>query len=337
MARTKPPLLALHELVPDQSGDCFVLLAEKQRSLTQSGKPYFTCRFADCQRTVTTMVWSDSPLFEKCEREWQPYRFYKIRGTYREHERYGHQFELIQIRPVNEGDSQEGFDEATLVEHSRWPREQMWRDLLELAQTQIVDEPLRRLVCTLLDQHAERLQRLPASQGRYYTFVGGLLEHTLAVTRSCVWLAQRYADYYKELRPSLNRDVVIAAALLHELGRVAEFGEDNLGRELSIPGRLLGAQLLGRDLVRAAARAQGDLNPELLGLLEHVLVSYLALPEWGSPRLPLIPEVLILHHADDLDAKLEMYIRCLTRDQAAGPFTERDPALGRSLLKSRTI
>ena len=61
--------------------------------------------------------------------------------------------------------------------------------------------------------------------------------------------------------------------------------------------------------------------------------SYLTLPEWGSPRLPLIPEVLVLHHADDLDAKLEMYARCLTRDTSPGPFTERDPQLGRALLK----
>ena len=64
----------------------------------------------------------------------------------------------------------------------------------------------------------------------------------------------------------------------------------------------------------------GGINPELLQLLEHIVLTHLSLPEWGSPRLPLIPEVLILHHADDLDAKLEMYLRCLTRDQSPGPF-----------------
>ena len=91
-------------------------------------------------------------------------------------------------------------------------------------------------------------------------------------------------------------------------------------------GRLFGHLFLGRDLVRDAAREQGDVNPELLRLLEHLIVTHLNLPEWGSPRLPLIPEVLILHHADDLDAKMEMYVRCLTRRPGAGPFTERDPA-----------
>ena len=62
-----------------------------------------------------------------------------------------------------------------------------------------------------------------------------------------------------------------------------------------------------------SAKEVPDLNPELLELLLHVVVSHLRLPEWGSPRLPLIPEVLILHHVDDLDAKVEMFARCLTK------------------------
>ena len=66
-------------------------------------------------------------------------------------------------------------------------------------------------------------------------------------------------------------------------------------------------------------------------------MSHLNLPEWGSPRLPLIPECLILHHADDLDAKLEMYARCLSRDTADGLFTARDPVLNRQLFKGRGV
>jgi 3'-5' exoribonuclease len=100
---------------------------------------------------------------------------------------------------------------------------------------------------------------------------------------------------------------------------------------------LFGHLFLGRDMVRDAARAQGDVNPELLQLLEHVLVSHLTLPEWGSPRLPMIPECLLLHHADDLDAKLEMYVRCLTHDVSPGPFTDRDPVLGKPLFKGRSV
>src|SRR5262249_54768907 len=118
---------------------------------------------------------------------------------------------------------------------------------------------------------------------------------------------------------------------------VLEFGADPLNVQPTIPGRLLGHLFLGRDLVRDAARELGDINPELLQMLEHVIISHLNHPEWGSPRLPLVPECLILHHADDMDAKLEMYLRCLDRDQEPGPFTARDPVLGRKLLKGRTM
>jgi 3'-5' exoribonuclease len=157
------------------------------------------------------------------------------------------------------------------------------------------------------------------------------------VVRNCLLLAERYIAYYPELKPPLNRDLIVAAAALHELGRVVEFGDEIATPSVTVPGRLFGPLMLGRDLVRDKARQLGDVNPELMQLLEHILISYLSLPEWGSPRLPLVPECLILHHADDLDAKLEMYLRCLTRDQSAGPFTERDPVLNRPLLKGRSV
>ena len=118
-----------------------------------------------------------------------------------------------------------------------------------------------------------------------------------------------------------------------------EFGEvvPGVSPAYTVAGRLVGHLILGRDLVRDTARELGDVNPELVQMLEHVILSHLALPEWGSPRLPLVPECLILHHADDLDAKLEMYVRCLSRDRGEGPFTERDPVLNRNLLKGRSV
>ncbi len=130
---------------------------------------------------------------------------------------------------------------------------------------------------------------------------------------------------------------MIAGAVLHDIGRTREFGEAVANVQPTVPGRLLGHLLLGRDLVRDAARELGDVSPELVLMLEHIIMSHLALPEWGSPRLPMIPECLIIHHADDLDAKLEMYVRCLSRDKEPGPFTARDPVLGKPLYKGRSV
>jgi 3'-5' exoribonuclease len=193
------------------------------------------------------------------------------------------------------------------------------------------------LVLSILDRHGEALKRLPATRERFYCFAGGLLEHTLSVTSLCINLAETYAARYPELKPPLNRDAIVAGAILHDIGRVLELGPEPVNPQPTVPGRLIGHLILGRDLVREAAREVGDLHPDLLQLLEHIVLTHLALPEWGSPRLPLAPEVLIVHHADDLDAKVEMYARCLMRDKEPGPFTARDPGLGKQLWKGRNV
>ena len=337
MSRTKPPVVRLSELRPGQQGDFFALLADKSKGATRDGKPFYTCRFRDLRRTASFMVWADGPWYERCEAEWREGQFYKLRATYGEHEKYGPQIDLTNLRPATEADAEDGFDPAEFVEQSRYDREAMFAELRGLAEAHLADEPLRRLVLSLLDWNAVALKRRPASVGRFYPFAGGLLEHTLSVTKSCLSLVERYAAYYTELKPPLNKDVVVAAAVLHDLGRVRELADDPLAPQPTVDGRLFGHLFLGRDLVRDAARAQGDVNPELLRLLEHVIITHLNLPEWGSPRLPLVPECLILHHADDLDAKLEMYARCLGRDASPGPFTDRDPSLGRQLYKGRTV
>src|SRR5262249_15594208 len=195
---------------------------------------------------------------------------------------------------------------------------------------------LKKLVLSILDTNATGLRPLPASQRHFHPFAGGWLEHTLSVTQSCLHLADKYRTHYPELQPPLNRDLLVAAAVLHDIGRLPEFS-DPLTLQKSVHGQMLGHLFLGRDLVRDAARDIPELNPELLLMLEHLIITHLSLPEWGSPRLPAIPECLILHHADDLDAKMEMYVRCLTRDLATGPFTDRDPVLGKQLFKGRKV
>jgi 3'-5' exoribonuclease len=338
MARAKPVLARLSELTPGQYADFFALLSDKSKGVTRDGKAYYSCRFRDNRRTVAFMVWSDSPWFAACETEWHAGHFYKVRGVYGEHERYGPQLtEIDNLREAGDADRATGFDPALLVECSRLDPAAMLTELTELVMRHVADEPLRRLVLGLLTAHAEPLKRLPATKDRFYPFAGGLLEHTLNVTHSCLHLAERYAAHYTELKPPLNRDLVVTGAVLHDIGRVLEMGEEALAPSLTIPGRLVGHLILGRDLVRDAARAQGDVNPELVQMLEHIILSHLALPEWGSPRLPLVPECLIIHHADDLDAKLEMYARCLSRDRADGPFTDRDPVLNRQLFKGRSV
>lgn len=335
--REKPVSVRLSDLTPGQFADFFAQLASRTRSTTREGKPYYACRFRDRKRTAAFLAWADSTWYEACERHWQEGKFYKIRAVYAEHEKYGPQIDIHQIRLVTDDDEGEGFRPTDFVDCTRRDPEVMFAELLQIAKTQIADLPLQRLVLTILERHAEAIKHLPATLNKFHPFVGGLLEHTLAVTQSCLFLAERYAAYYTELQPPLNRHLVVAGAILHDLGRVLEYDHEYLAPQPTVPGRLFGHLFLGRDLVRDTARELGDVHPELLALLEHLVISHLNLPEWGSPRLPLIPESLILHHVDDLDAKMEMYVRCLTRDQAPGPFTDRDPVLNRQLYKGRSV
>lgn len=335
----KPSVVPLHQLTPGPPADFFALLSDKQKGTTRDGKPYLACKFRDLRRTVSVMVWQDHKEFTNAE-QWQPGGFFKLRGTFAEHEKYGPQVELHQLREVKESDRADGFHEADFYDRSRFDSDVMFAELHAFAEKEIKDEPLRRLAVTLLDVHAKSLKQLPASDRRFYPFPGGWLEHVLNVTRNCAWLADRYGSHYPELTPPLNRDLIVTAAILHDIGRVAELNVPDVPSqpaELTVDGRLFGYILLGRDLIRNAAGAITNLNPELLTLLEHIVVSHLTLPEWGSPRLPAIPEVLILHHADDLDAKMEMYARCLTRDMSDGPFTDPDPMLKKPLLKKREV
>lgn len=335
MARV-PPVVRLSEMEPGQSGDFFAQLAERTRGTTRDGKPFFTCRFRDSRRSAVAMIWADVSHFEKCQSEWKEGACYKLRATYGEHERYGPQLDIENIRPVSDADQAAGFNLLDFIERSRFDPEKCFHDLRQLVEDQIRTEPLRRLTLLLLDRHAARLKILPASAKNYHPFAGGLVEHTLSVTRLCLDLAARYGEYYAELKPPLNRDLLAAGAVLHEIGRVAEL-DGSVPPQQTIEGRIHGHVILGRDLVRDAAREIPDFPPEMLLLLEHLNLTHLHHLEWGSPRLPVIPESLILHHVDDLDAKMEMYVRCLVRDTSDGPFTANDSILKKGLFKGRTL
>ncbi len=336
MAREKPPVFKLHELnTAHPSADFFALLSEKQ-PIANRGNAFYKCKFKDRKRTVSCAIWSDHPLFLDCEKAWKVNSFYKIRGHYIEHEKYGPCIEIHAIREINEDDRQDGFRESDFILTTRFDSNLLYKELLELVESELENQQLKELIRTLLAQFEDAIKIYPASGRTYYPFSGGWLEHTLNVMKNCMWLSQQYAERYPDLNP-FNRDLILAGAVLHDIGRLRELASTATSiPETTIEGHVLGHQILGRDLVRDAARSIAEFDPELLLLLDHMIISHLVKPEWGSLRLPVIPEVLILHYADDLDAKFEMYSRLLINDMKEGPFTESDPVLKKPLLKNRS-
>jgi 3'-5' exoribonuclease len=334
----KSAVMKLSEMQPGQFADCFVQLAEKKRGTTRENNPFITCKYRDARRTVGSVpIWGDAPLFEECQ-TWQIGQFFKVRGRLIEHERYGLQLEVEQIRPVEPRDEADGFSELEFLVQSRSDAEEVLAELVAFAGGEIADVPLRTLVLKLLTDNAGVLKRLPGSLRHYYRFVGGWLEHTVNVARNCALLADRYATSFPDLKPPLNRDLVVAGAILHDIGRVKDMEPEGSGLPLqrAVAGELFGHVILSHNMIASAAHDVPDLNPELLDLLLHIVLAHLKQPEWGS-RLPCIPEVLILHHVDDLDAKFEMFARCLANDTSDGALTERDTSLNRPLLKKRTV
>jgi 3'-5' exoribonuclease len=323
----------LADLKPGQQADCFVLLAAKDRATTRDGKPYYRVSFRDAVRSAVAMVWNDSNWFTECDGNWKIGTFYKLRCRYVENS-YGPQLELERVRAVEDADRNDGFDEGTLVKSSRFNVETMYTELLEIASEEISDEPLRQLVVGLLKDRAEAIRRAPAARKNHHAYHGGFLEHVLSVTRNALYFADKYAADYPNMQPPLSKSLVVAGAILHDIGKLIELEIRPEGSRRSAEGQLVGHILLGRDIVREQARSVPAIDRETLLRLEHIIIAHQNLPEWGSPVAPHTPEALLVYFADDVDAKFHMLATSLeTEDNGDEEFTSRDNAMRRNVFR----
>lgn len=309
----------LGELANGEEADFFALFASREELQTKHGKPYFKVTFRDAQREVSFPVWSDSPLAKACRDDWTPGEFYKLRAVYRETD-FGPQLDIRLIRAVTDADAAEGFDPAMCMPRSRRDPAEMFEELRSLAAGTIVDDSVSAVVTTLLDENRELLLKMPAATYNHHAYAGGFLEHVLSVAQTCAYLADKYAEACPELDPPLDGDLVVAGGILHDIGKLRELQLTPSGAEYSESGALIGHILQGRDMLREAAPKVGLAGEKLLRL-EHIIVAHQRLAEWGSPKPPMTPEALLVHYADDMDAKLQMMIAALIADAKNGPLT----------------
>jgi 3'-5' exoribonuclease len=200
---------------------------------------------------------------------------------------------------------------------------------LEDAIASVTEPGFRALLSSLLATESEAGQgfRLaPAATRNHHAHLGGLLEHTLSVTGICHHLAAHYGE-------RIDRNLLITGALLHDIGKVREIGAQ-AGFAYTDEGRLLGHILLGLRMVREGAIGL-DVPESRLLLLEHLIASHQGRYEWQSPREPRTLEALLLHYADDLDAKFDP-ARTAVESVERG-WTERDRVQHREWLRHRTL
>jgi 3'-5' exoribonuclease len=178
--------------------------------------------------------------------------------------------------------------------------EEMDAEVADLV-SQVQDPDYRRLLDCVFGNAVfwERFRMAPSAVSMHQAYLGGLIDHTLCVTKNALKMADNY--------PAANRDLLITGALLHDMGKVLEFSYD---RKIaySDAGRLLGHISIGNAMIEVHCHSLGNFPIKKKILLQHMILSHHGTLEYGSPRCPATLEALILHHADLLDAQLSNYL-----------------------------
>lgn len=238
------------------------------------------------------------------------------------------QFVISQLRKVSARDVQEHGLLQDLLPSTGQDISEMWEELLTIVDKKVQSPVLRRLLDSLLNEHEEEFCTFPAGVEIHHAYLGGFLEHVLSLARCAIF----FGDHHQEL----DRDLLIAGAILHDIGKLQELtGPVTPG--YTKEGRLIGHVVLGRDMLREAAARIPDFPEDLLLHLEHLIISHQGQLEWGAPRRPKTPEALALHYLDDLDAKLNRFLRILKQDKEDSEFTAYDRYFGRFLFKGRNL
>ena len=206
---------------------------------------------------------------------------------------------------------------------------EVFDELSELAEG-FKTKGLRDITLTLLRENREKLLRFPAAVKLHHATIGGLLQHTLAVTR----LGVKFAELY----PRLDRDLLLAGCMLHDIGKLTEMDVGGLGLAggYTAQGLLIGHIQIGANLVLTTAEKVGA-SKEAAMLLAHLILSHHGTAEFGSPKLPMIPEAEVLSLCDLADARLFEFFSALD-GVSRGGFSEKQWALeNRQLYQARSL
>ena len=337
---TDVPIVRFSEMIPGRISDTFAMLSAKEEAKTRDDKPYYRVAFKDGRRSATSMIWLDNGFFESCRDTWKVGSFYKLRCRFEESS-YGPQIEIDRIRPAVDTDREAGFDPNSFFPTTRYDRDEMFAELVSLVEEHVEDEPVRQLVLEMLEENGEGIRQHAAAVRNHHAFMGGYLEHTLSVVKTAIFLAEKYAVYYTQMNPPLSKSLVVAGAVLHDIGKMEELRFKPEGWEYTPRGRLVGHILIGRDMMLKKAAEIPELDEETVLRLEHMIVAHQGIPEWGSPVSPSTPEAMLVHYADDIDAKFhELAIQLENSQPADAEFTDHRNPLRRRIflgLKSEEI
>ncbi len=311
----KPAYIA--DLKADQAITSFFLVAEREIRQTREGNAYLRLELADCTGSVEARMWEN---FEAAAQDIERNDFVKVRGRV---EVYRNRVQLV-VERIRRADDAE-IEAVDYFPHTTQDIELLYGQLRELSQS--LENPwLKRLVLSVIEDPEIRpkLKRAPAAKWMHHACLGGLLEHVVSLCGLCRAVAARY--------PEANLDLLLTGAVLHDIGKIDELDyERSFG--YTTEGQLLGHIILELEIATKKMDAIEAFPRELKTVVQHLLISHHGQYAFGSPKLPMFREAVLLHYLDDLDSKMAAMRATMAADQGEGHWTGYSAALERRLLR----
>jgi len=305
------------DLTPDTTITSFFLVCEKELRSTREGKPFLRLELGDRSGAIEARLWDNvealTLLFERDD-------VVKVQARV---ENYKNRLQLV-LERIRRAEPAE-VDWPDYFPHTAEDIEKLYGRLREHVAA-IKNPWLSRLVSGVVEdpEISPQLKRAPAAKMMHHAFVGGLLEHIVSLCGLCRLAAQHYAE--------LDVDLLLTGAILHDIGKL-----DELCYERAIhytnDGQLLGHIILGLERVTGRMNSIEGFPPDYKTLVKHLLISHHGQYEFGSPKLPMFREALVLHYLDDLDSKMGAARAVLGTDGGEEGWTAFSAALNRRLLR----
>ena len=279
------------------------LCKHKQSAVTKNGKPYDNVILQDKTGTVDAKVWDPNNAGID---DFDTLDYIEVYGDVTSFQG-ALQVNVKRIRKCREGE----YNPADYLPVSKFPIEDMMQELLGYINS-IENIYLKKLLQMLFvedEAFVEAFKKSSAAKTVHHGFVGGLLQHTLAVTRLC--------DYYCSQYPILKRDLLLSAAICHDIGKTKElslFPENDYTDD----GQFLGHIVIGSEMVGEKMREIPGFPKMLANELKHCILAHHGELEFGSPKKPAIAEAMALNFADNTDAKLQTFTELMESTTETG-------------------
>jgi 3'-5' exoribonuclease len=295
----------------------FFYVKSVTKGVASNQKSFLTITLQDQSGEIDAKIWDVTTELEEMYKEGA---VVKVEGELHDY-RGRLQLKLKQIRLATEKD-EVNFDD--FFARAPLSKEELFESITKYINN-MENEKIRKLTDFLVSKHQKEYLEYPAATKNHHEFVSGLAYHVHCMLR----LGESIANLY----PSINKDVLYAGIILHDLGKVTELSGP-VSTKYTVEGNLLGhISLMAIEIGNAAIEL--GIEGEEITVLQHLVLSHHGKYEYGSPKLPLIKEAEILHYIDNIDAKMNMLDRALERVEP-GDFTERVFALeNRSFYKPK--